>query len=229
MTIELFYAHGEDYRDEGVRSWTRDEYPEIFEDLAKIEQIVSAIIEVAKEHSDSIESASRRYVLRTIQYFGGRQLCDFKLAPRGSRRDGSASIHELRGAIAESVAHADSLIAMLDELGAFRAKERLGIADVQVPAVTDDLPPDGATGLYLDRPFDAEDLGWIKMAWDAYLPGTSDPVRPTQLMIVFQAIRRDERATAEFLRVMNTIVLPLLRRLRLKEHPQLTKLGAASE
>jgi len=228
MTIELIYAHGEDYRDEGVRSWTRDEYPEIFEDLSKIEQIVSAIIDVAKDHSDSIESASRRYVLRTIQYFGGRQLCSFKLAPRGSRRDGSASIHELRGAIAESVAHADSLIEMLDELGAYRAKERLGVKP-QEPAVTDDLPPDGATGLYLDRPLDAEDLGWLKMAWNAYLPEANSPGRPTQLMLVFQAIRSDDRAMSEFLRVMNTVVLPLLRRLRLKEHPHLTKLGAAGE
>lgn len=57
----------------------------------------------------------------------------------------------------------------------------------------------------------------------------TDQARPTQLMLVFQAIRRDERPTTEFLRVMNTVVLPLLRRLRLKEHPHFTKLGAAGE
>ena len=232
MTIELFYAHGEDYRDEEIRSWTRDEYPEIFEDLAKIEQIASAIIEVAKDHSNSIESASRRYVLRTIQYFGGRQLCSFKLPPCGSRLDGSgvSSIRELRDAIAGSVAHADGLIAMLDELAAYRAKEQLR-ADAMPPADDCDLPPDGATGLYLDRAFDADDLEWIKMAWEAFLSrgDVGGPNRASQIMLVFQAIRRDERATGEFLRAMNTIVLPLLRRLRLKEHPQLTKLGAASE
>lgn len=95
----------------------------------------------------------------------------------------------------------------------------------------DDLPPDGATGLYLDRAFVTEDLEWIKMAWDAYLSHCADggSPRPAQLMLVFQAIRRDERATAEFLRLMNTIILPLCRRLRLKVQPDLVKLGAASE
>jgi hypothetical protein len=48
-------------------------------------------------------------------------------------------------------------------------------------------------------------------------------------MIVFQAIRRDVRASAEFVRVMNTVVLPFLRRLRLRDQPQLVNLGAAGE
>jgi hypothetical protein len=141
----------------------------------------------------------------------------------------STSIHELRAAIAKHTESAEVLTAMLDELAAFRAKDRL-CADA-LPAISDDLPPDAATGLYLDRPLNADDLAWIKMAWDAYLSrgdggGSS---RPSQLMLVFQAIRRDPRSTAEFLRVMNTIVLPLLRRIRLKEQPHLSKLGAASE
>ena len=230
MIIELFYAHGEDYRNEQVRSWTREDYPEIFEDL-KIEHLAPAIIAVANDHCDAIEEASHCFVLRTIEYLGDRQTCNFKLSPisRGSNFDGSddISIRELRDAIAGSIAHADSLIAMLDELAALRATARLRVE--AEPAVTDDLPPDAATGLYLDRPLDAEDLEWLKMAWDAYLPGTGGPGRPTQLMLVFQAIHCDERATTEFLRVMNTIVLPLLRRLRLKEQPNLTKLGAVGQ
>jgi hypothetical protein len=386
VIIELFYAHGEDYRNEEVRSWTRDEHPEIFEDLFEIEQLASAIFAVAKDHSDAIMS-SRRYVVRSIQYLGDRQTCNFKLPPisRVVAPDGSGepSIRELRGAIAGSSAHADRvsdltgldlpnddvigvwhdleralagkngyggdvaeiyayrlvpqrlrdktdpafitgateaeeqvakaeaarvaganmtlilryfaelhervifaiegregfrtldlgaeefppfdwrvqlrvaqgkpsvaassihelrqslsttvqhaevLTAMLDELAALRAKDRLHAAP-QEAVSTADLPPDGATGLYLDRALDAEDLEWIKMAWDAYLSrgGGGGPPRPAQLMLVFQAIRRDERSTAEFLRVMNTIVLPLCRRLRLKEQPHLTNLGAASE
>ena len=69
------------------------------------------------------------------------------------------------------------------------------------------------------------------MAWDAFLShgDVGGPKRASQIMLVFQAIHRDERAMTEFLRVMNTIVLPLLRRLRLKEQPNLTKLGAAGE
>ena len=142
----------------------------------------------------------------------------------------ASSIHELRQSLATTVQHAAILTAMLDELATFRAKVRLR-ADPQEPAENADLPPDGATGLYLDRPFVAEDLEWIKMAWDAFLAhgdvgGTN---RASQIMLVFQAIRRDERATTEFLRVMNTIVLPLCRRLCLKTRPQLSQLGAASE
>jgi len=136
-------------------------------------------------------------------------------------------IHELREVLDRTVEHASDLAAALDELAQFRAKERLR-ADSAPPADTDDLPPDAATGLYLDRPFDADDLSWIKMAWDAY-HASEGPARPGQLMLVFEAIRRDERATAEFLWVMNTTVLPLLRRLRLKEHPHFAKLGAVDQ
>ena len=140
----------------------------------------------------------------------------------------SPSISELREVLVKTAECAEDLAAMLDELAALRAKDRLR-AEATPPAPDDDLPPDAATGLYLDHPLDADDLAWIKMAWDAYLPGSSGPGRPTQLMLVFQAIRRDDRATAEFLRVMNTLVLPLLRRLCLKERPHLTKLGVAGE
>jgi len=141
----------------------------------------------------------------------------------------SSSIHDLRQLLSTTVQHAEILTAMLDELAAYRAKERLGAAP-QDPACTNDLPPDAATGLYLDRAFDVDDFAWIKMAWDAYLSrADGGPARPAQIMLVFQAIQRDARATGEFLAIMNTAVLPLLRRLRLKEQPHLTKLGAAGE
>ena len=138
------------------------------------------------------------------------------------------TIHDLRQVIAKTVEGAEALTAMLDELAMLRAKERLRV-DPDLPVDTDDLPPDAATGLYLDVPFTVEDLVWIRMAWDLYLSTGVSATRPGQLTLVFAAIRRDERATAEFLRVMNTIVLPLLRRIRLKDQPHLTKLGAASE
>lgn len=111
------------------------------------------------------------------------------------------------------------------------AKVRRAETPPSPPAPTDDLPPDAATGLYLDRPLDVDDLEWIRMAWGAYLSRscTGGPSRPAQLMLVFQAIHRDEHAAKEFLRVMNTIVLPLCRRLRLQEQPNLRDLGAASK
>lgn len=140
------------------------------------------------------------------------------------------SVSELRETLARTLAYAGVLTTMLDELAQLRAKERLR-AD-STPAVdTDDLPPDAATGLYLDRPFDADDLEWLKMAWDALRDHRQEEsvARPTQLMLVFQTIRRDDRATREFLRVMNTVMLPLLRRLRLRSQPELARLGAAHE
>jgi hypothetical protein len=139
-------------------------------------------------------------------------------------------IHEMRKVIEQTGGHLRTMLAMLDELGAHRAKQRLG-AEGPSAVDTDDLPPDGPTGLYLDAPFGKDDLEWIKMAWDAFLAhgDVGGANRASQLMLVFQAIRRDDRATAEFLRVMNTIVLPFLRRLRLRDQPQLVNLGAANE
>jgi hypothetical protein len=154
-----------------------------------------------------------------------------RLAKAIDRKHGDPppSVHEMRASLTKLVEHADTFETMLDELARLRAKERLRI-DHLPPADTDDLPPDAATGLYLDVPFDVVDFEWIKMAFDTYAHRHDGGLkRISQLMLVFTAIRCDERATAEFLRVMNTIVLPLLRRIRLKEQPHLTKLGAISE
>lgn len=143
--------------------------------------------------------------------------------------DPAPSVHEMRESLTKLIEHANIFETMLDELALLRAKERLR-ADVAAPAGTEDLPPDAATGLYFDVPFAVEDFLWLNQIFNAYLGARDgDPTRPWQLHLVFAAIRRDERATAEFLRVMNTIVLPLLRRIRLKEQPHLTKLGAISE
>jgi len=136
------------------------------------------------------------------------------------------SIHALKKNLTACVQHVDVLAAMIDELAGLRAKERLR-ADVVPPAGTDDLPPDGATGLYLDIPFSAEDLVWLRTALE--FRGENGIKRYGQLMLVFAALQRDERAMNEFFRVMNTLVLPLLRRQRLKTNPELAKLGSAGE
>lgn len=132
-------------------------------------------------------------------------------------------IQELRQALDLLNENAHIFSGALEELAQLRSKDRLRV-EALPPDTAPDLPPDAATGLYLDRPFDADDLEYIKMACG----GHSSP-RVGQLMLVFAAIRRDDRSLAEFLRVMNTIVLPLCRRLRLKIHPHLTKMGIAGE
>jgi len=144
------------------------------------------------------------------------------------------SVHEVRQALDATTGCLGVLSAMLDELAVHRARARLG-AGAPSPSLavtgSDDLPPDGPTGLYLDRPIDADELEWFKKAWDALLSrgAGGTPERPLHLMLVFEAIRRDARATTEFLRVMNADVLPLLRRLRLRDQPQFAKLGAVDE
>ena len=231
VSIDLLYARGHGYHDEEIRSWTRAKDPEFFESLALTDQLASAIVEGAEGHADSIRDGSRRrYVVRTNQHLGGRQTHSFRL-PFNARDEATdtPSIHVLREMLSKTIEHAGILMTMLDELAMFRAKARL-LADAAPPAAADDLPPDAATGLYLDCPFVVDDFTWLKMAFDSYANRhDGGPKRASQLMLVFEAIRRDDRATIEFLRVMNTIILPLLRRLRLKEQPHLTKLGAAGE
>ena len=155
-----------------------------------------------------------------------------KIIDRSQRgqRDGTVpSVHEMRASLDKLVEYADVFTSMLDELAMLRAKDRLRTDSIP-PAETSDLPPDAATGLYLDVPFSVVDFEWLKMSFNSYAQrNDGGPQRVGQLMLTFAAIHRDERATSEFLRVMNTIILPLLRRLRLKEQPHLTRLGAAGE
>lgn len=144
--------------------------------------------------------------------------------------DGSpASIHELKAMLTRTMSCVAALMPMLDELAQLRARERLH-ANWQQPDDVDDLPPDAPTGLYLDRPFDIDDLGWLRScSGSGSRPDSGGPPRLVQLMLVFKAIQDDARATREFLRAMNTNILPLLRRLRLQRHPELAKLGASRE
>jgi len=163
---------------------------------------------------------------------------DWRVHLRVSPKHGSRvapSTRRMREAITEVAKHNEDLLAMLDELVTYRAKARLyadaadGVADSMKPSrIYDDLPPDAPTGLYLDAPFTADDIAWIKMAFETYA-ALGGAKRISQIMLVFAAIQRNERGMNEFLHVMNMIVLPLLRRLRLKEQPNLTKLGAADE
>lgn len=198
---------------------------------ANLTRIVRRFVELRHVHVDIEE----RHGFRTID-FGCEELppFDWRVHLRVTRiapvPPPAPPVHEVRRVIEQAGAHLRVMSAMLDELAAHRASQRLG---TQVPPSEgfEDLPPDAPTGLYLDVPFDKDDLEWIKRAWDVFGRGYDNggAKRPSQLMLVFQAIRRDDRVMAEFLRVMNTIILPLLRRSRLKDQPGLIKLGAADE
>jgi hypothetical protein len=68
--------------------------------------------------------------------------------------------------------------------------------------------------LYLDRPFDGEDVLWIRDALRK-LAGPHSSKRIDQLMLVFERMVPSTAATAEFVSWMNAVVLPVLR----KQHP----------
>jgi hypothetical protein len=162
--------------------------------------------------------------------------CDCKVAPMDAAARAAVTVlvdalgQESRAA-EEDREYLALRLDMLAELIADQAAEaRCAEPLARSPAPMDDLPPDALTGLYLDRPFDVDDLEWIRMAWGAYLSRRDEgPRRPFQLMLVFQAIRHDELAARAFLRVMNMVILPLCRRRRLQEQPHLRDLGAANK
>jgi hypothetical protein len=103
VRIELFYAPGGGYRDEPLRDWTQDDYPEIFESPRHVENLVLAILQIAEdeaEHEDAklrfvkegeeqakpkdpdkLGQSGRHFVVRTHQHFGGHQSSAFTLCP----------------------------------------------------------------------------------------------------------------------------------------------------
>lgn len=76
-----------------------------------------------------------------------------------------------------------------------------------------EAPAPTGKNLYLERPFDREDVLWIRDALRKIAGMTT--ARAEQLMLVFERIEGSPAATAEFVAWMNAVVLPVLR----KQHP----------
>jgi hypothetical protein len=61
-------------------TWDRAENPELFSDLGKIEELVTAILTKAQDHADAFGSGSHRFEIRTRQHLGHRVAHGFRLA-----------------------------------------------------------------------------------------------------------------------------------------------------
>lgn len=80
VRLELLYSQS-GFRDEELRSWDRAADPELFENMVRVEQLASTIIEIAEGHADSFGTGRHRYVIRTKQHMGGRAMESFSLRP----------------------------------------------------------------------------------------------------------------------------------------------------
>jgi hypothetical protein len=80
VRVDLLYSQ-KGFRDEEIRRWDRADKPELFETMVLIEQLTSAIIEIAETHADSFGHGSHRYVVRTHAHAGGRATESFLLKP----------------------------------------------------------------------------------------------------------------------------------------------------
>ena len=76
--IVLRYSQ-QGFRDEDLRSWARDDDPEIFGSLITIEEVTSTIIESAEAHAYALDQGSHRYSVSTRQYLGGRAILHFTM------------------------------------------------------------------------------------------------------------------------------------------------------
>lgn len=75
--LELCHAP-KGYREEEIKTWHRDEDAELFDDLTRVEKLVSMIIERCEEEADAAGgTGAHRFILRTHQHLGGRQKLSF--------------------------------------------------------------------------------------------------------------------------------------------------------
>lgn len=78
MCVKLELSHAQQgFRDEPIKTWDREEDPELFADLGRIEALTSQIVEKAFQEADSFGRGTHRFVLRTFQHLGGREKLSF--------------------------------------------------------------------------------------------------------------------------------------------------------
>jgi hypothetical protein len=77
ISIQLLHAPGDGLRDEVLRSWTREEEPELFDTF--IEGLATSILEITEHHTDAYVEDSQRYIVRMNQHLGARRIYSFKM------------------------------------------------------------------------------------------------------------------------------------------------------
>jgi hypothetical protein len=66
-------------RGDVLRTWDRHEDPELFAQLARIEELATTVLRIADDHADSFGAGQHRFELRTEQHLGGRQKLSFRI------------------------------------------------------------------------------------------------------------------------------------------------------
>jgi hypothetical protein len=88
--IDLFYAPGGGFRDEIIRKWTREDDSELFEHGNAVETLASQILEIAEGEADARPAGKHRFIVRTYQHYGARQIMSFSLSPMYFGDDGES-------------------------------------------------------------------------------------------------------------------------------------------
>lgn len=81
VRVDLLYAPGGGFREEDIRKWVRADQPELFENFANVEQLVSQIIEIATGEADAKPAGKHRFVVKTLQHHNERATHSFALSP----------------------------------------------------------------------------------------------------------------------------------------------------
>lgn len=90
VAVDLLFAPGNGFRDEEIRKWVRADQPELFDNFAKVEELVSMLIDIASGEADAKSPGKHRFVVRTHQHLGGRATQSFALSPAYSGGDETA-------------------------------------------------------------------------------------------------------------------------------------------
>jgi hypothetical protein len=80
--VDLLYAPGGDFQDEEIRTWTREDEPDLFDIFVNVETLVTQILKIAEQEADAKPEGKHRFVVRTHQHMGGRANLSFRLSPR---------------------------------------------------------------------------------------------------------------------------------------------------
>jgi len=84
LGVDLFYAPGDGYRDEIIRTWTCENDDEFFgdaEDSPNLVKLAALIVEIAEGEADPKPAGRHRFFVRTHQRLGARHMMSFAVAP----------------------------------------------------------------------------------------------------------------------------------------------------
>jgi hypothetical protein len=163
---------------------------------------IAGALNVGQWNPDGDEIVEKAQRFGVFQHWLRKRLREHEASQQNTDLHGEALANEIRLVLVALIGE-KTLAKLLQNKPIKVSKTMLEIAETPAPT--------GNT--YLDRPFDAEDVLWIRDALKKVAGLNSH--RVDQLMLVFERIQKSAAATEEFLAFMNALVLPTLR----KQHP----------